>query len=238
MSSALRPRKTVRISDSIHRQLNMYALAASAAGVGMLALAEPAEAKIVYTPTREKLINFFVSIDLNHDGKADMSFANLGGGRSGSYYSFLSARYANLSTTPEFVDTGKGFAVALHAGEQIGPQKQFRSAGVLWNEKVIHSFTNHSTRTSWSGQWANGGKGLKDRYLGIKFAINGKFHYGWARVSVTISESKVTSLLTGYAYETIPNKPIVAGKTKGSDIVTVPPDAGQGSLGRLAMGRE
>ena len=235
MSSALRPRKTARISDSIHRQLNMYALAASAAGVGMLALAEPAEAKIVYTPTHEKLIGN-VPIDLNHGGKADMRFANLGGGRSGSYYSFLSARYANLSTTPEFVDTGKGFAVALHAGEQIGPQRQFRSAGVLWNEKVIHSFTNHSTRTTWSGQWANGGKGLKDRYLGIKFAINGKFHYGWARVSVTISESKVTSLLTGYAYETIPNKPIVAGKTKGSDIVAVQPDAGQGSLGRLALG--
>jgi hypothetical protein len=55
-------------------------------------------------------------------------------------------------------------------------------------------------------------------------------------VSVTISESKVTSLLTGYAYETIPNKPIAAGKTKGSDIVTVQPDAGQGSLGRLALG--
>jgi hypothetical protein len=71
MSSALRPRKTARISDSIHRQLNLYALAASAAGVGMLALAEPAEAKIVYTPTHEKLINFFVPIDLNHDGKAD-----------------------------------------------------------------------------------------------------------------------------------------------------------------------
>jgi hypothetical protein len=236
MSSALRPSKTAHISDSIYRQLNMYALAASAAGVGMLALAEPAEAKIVYTPAHERLIGN-VPIDLNHGGKADMRFANLGGGRSGSYYSFLSARYANLSTIPEFVDTGKGLAVALHAGEQIGPQRQFRSAGVLWNEKVIH-FTNQTTRTSWSGQWANGGKGLKDGYLGIKFAINGKFHYGWARVSVTISGNKVTSLLTGYAYETIPDKPIVAGKTQGSEIVTVQPDAEQGSLGGLALGRK
>jgi hypothetical protein len=236
MSSGVRPSKTARMSDSIHRQLNMYALAATAAGVGMLALAEPAEAKIVYTPAHEKLTGF-VPIDLNHHGKADMQFANLGGGRSGSYYSFLSARYANLSTTPEFVDTGKGFAVALHAGERIGPQRRFRSAGVLWNVKVVHSVTNHSTRTSWSGQWANGGKGSKDRYLGIKFAINGSPHYGWARVSVTINGSVATSLLTGYAYETIPNKPIVAGKTKGSDIVGVQPDAGQGSLGRLALGK-
>ena len=41
-------RKTAKLSESIHQQLSMYALAASAAGVGMLA--QPAEAKIVYTP--------------------------------------------------------------------------------------------------------------------------------------------------------------------------------------------
>jgi hypothetical protein len=33
----------------MHHQLNMYALAASVAGVGVLALAQPAEAKILYT---------------------------------------------------------------------------------------------------------------------------------------------------------------------------------------------
>jgi hypothetical protein len=38
--------------------------------------------------------------------------------------------------------------------------------------------------------------------------------------------------LTGYAYETIPNKPIIAGKTKGPDVFTVQP----GSLGHLARG--
>jgi hypothetical protein len=38
------------LSDSVHLRLNMYALAASAAGVGALALARPCEAEIVYTP--------------------------------------------------------------------------------------------------------------------------------------------------------------------------------------------
>jgi hypothetical protein len=46
------PRKTANFSRSIHQQLNMYALAAGAAGVGVLALAQPAEAKIVYTANR------------------------------------------------------------------------------------------------------------------------------------------------------------------------------------------
>ena len=41
-------RKTAsNLSESVHKQLNMYAIAAGAAGVGLLALAQPSEAKIV-----------------------------------------------------------------------------------------------------------------------------------------------------------------------------------------------
>ena len=41
------PRATSNLSESAHRQLSMYALAASAAGVRMLTLAQPSEVKIV-----------------------------------------------------------------------------------------------------------------------------------------------------------------------------------------------
>jgi hypothetical protein len=41
------PRKTANLSESVHQHLNMYAIAAGAAGVGMLALAPRSEAKIV-----------------------------------------------------------------------------------------------------------------------------------------------------------------------------------------------
>ena len=44
-----RPRKPASLSLSVHHRLNMYALAASAAGVSLLALAPPSEAEIVYT---------------------------------------------------------------------------------------------------------------------------------------------------------------------------------------------
>jgi hypothetical protein len=44
----------------------------------------------------------------------------------------------------------------------------------------------------------------------------------------------LTATSTGYAYESVPNKPIVAGKTKGPDVITVLP----GSLGQLAAGRK
>jgi hypothetical protein len=64
--------------------------------------------------------------------------------------------------------------------------------------------------------WANNGKGVKNHYLGLRFAINGKVHYGWARLTVSVSNG-IYATLTGYAYETIPNKSIIAGATKGPD---------------------
>ena len=51
MNRSSGPRKTADLCNSSQQYLNMYAIAASAAGVGMLALAQPVAAKIVYTPT-------------------------------------------------------------------------------------------------------------------------------------------------------------------------------------------
>jgi hypothetical protein len=50
------------------------------------------------------------------------------------------------------------------------------------------------------------------RYLGVKFVdTKGSLHYGWVRVSVS---SPLT--IVGYAYETIPNKPITTGVAHGN----------------------
>jgi hypothetical protein len=59
------------------------------------------------------------------------------------------------------------------------------------------------------GPWAGG---VKNRFLGLQFMIKGKKHFGWARLSASTAPYQV--ILTGYAYETIANKPIIAGKTK------------------------
>jgi hypothetical protein len=47
MKRSSHPRTAVKLTGSTHRRLNAYALAAGAAGVGILALAQPSEAKIV-----------------------------------------------------------------------------------------------------------------------------------------------------------------------------------------------
>src|ERR1700679_2216190 len=69
------PRKTANLSESVHHKLNVYALAAGAAGVGILASAPPSEAKVVYTAAQITIPGFTpVPLDLNHDGVKDMSF--------------------------------------------------------------------------------------------------------------------------------------------------------------------
>jgi hypothetical protein len=211
----------------------------------MLALAQPAQAKIVYTPVHVK---FPVTLDLNHDGIGDFILA-LGGDASSAgdwgyaWFYALRGQFANQD-----VATAKGAyqpAVALRAGSRIGPGRIFGDGDILV-EHYSH-FGRGSSSTLWEDQWANEGKGLKNRYLGLKFMINGKVHFGWARVTVTTSGGTFTAILTGYAYETVPNKAIIAGKTKGSDGVNsslgqlnpaslAAPTSKPATLGLLAMG--
>jgi hypothetical protein len=124
------------------------------------------------------------------------------------------------------------FASALKAGSKIGPGGPF-AANANFMGVVVEVLSQKSV--FFSGKWVNGGKGVKDRYLGLKFTIHNHDHFGWARLTTKIDDPKIplmTTTLTGYAYETMPNKAIIAGKTKGPDVITVQP----GSLGHLAHG--
>src|SRR5690349_9049545 len=85
MKRSSRPRTTANLSESIHRQLQMYALAASAAGVGALALAQPAEAKIIYTHIHKVIgENGYCGIDfMNHRRTFDVAIFNSTGQSGG-----------------------------------------------------------------------------------------------------------------------------------------------------------
>jgi hypothetical protein len=204
-------RTPLKLRDSVHQQVNMYALAATAAGVGMLALAPPAEAKIVYTRVNVTLpMNQYYALDLNHDGKTDFAFYG-GTVCKGSRSSVCSAY---LFVTPNAVENEiwgqQSYASALRAGVKLGPGGRFSPRAVVMA----------GDRTGGSpGQWGNGGKGVTNRYLGLKFQIKGKTHFGWARLSVAVNRSRpfLVAKLTGYAYETVADKPIITGKTKGLD---------------------
>ncbi len=228
-------RSIASLPESFVRNLNLYALGASAAGVGALAMAQPAEAKIIYTPAHVKLIGWTgYPIDLNHDGINDfaLSVGYSTGLASFSTWEILAAglpfRSPNVMAGAKSKNGKFSLARALKAGDRIGPNHISNTFGFL--VRGLHATNSKSSINSTTGQWIN----VKRHYLGLAFQIKGEKHYGWARLDVKVNKRYPVfdALLTGYAYETIPNKAIIAGKTKGPDVVTVEP----GSLGALAAG--
>jgi hypothetical protein len=243
------PRKSpFNLSESVHQHVNMYALAASAAGVGVLAMAQPAAAEIVYTPALRKLTHGHqLSIDLNHDGTTDFVIAIKSQYWSsmctfcGQYMSVLGNGNAGAGVIGTLVE-----AAGLKKGAVIGPDDSFQNiqnAGRL----MASGFNDNNSFFYVNGQFAN----KKNRFLGVKFEIKGKTHYGWVRLGrVTVGFEHgvapiITAVLNGYAYETIPNKPITAGKTEGPEEASVdeanPATLKEStlqpaSLGLLAMG--
>jgi hypothetical protein len=235
-------RTPVSLSESIHDQLNSYVLAATAAGVGMLALAQPAQGKIIYTSTHKTIrVHQRYNLDLNHDGVSDFTIQlKTTHTRGTSFFSTLELLpRKNNAVAGGYLSTGCGArpsAFALSRGVLVGSKQQFHG------KPAVMAFAGTIDGISaYCGPWLN----VKNRYLGLKFIIRGKTHFGWARLSVISTNISITSAtLTGYAFETIPNKPIIAGKTYGPDDISVGgPDAAvtqptpePATLGALAMG--
>jgi hypothetical protein len=229
-------RKTTpsNLSVSTQRRLNSYALAASAAGVGALALALPAQAKIIYTPTHHVIKQGGIyKLDLNHDGITDFTLNETYTATSSGFYATLSAAPATGNGLEGWTG-GRPWAFALKPGVAIGSRHYFPGQVLVNAASLAGSLT-------YAGSWVN----VKNRYAGLKFRIAGKIHYGWARLSVQVmNRSSIIATLTGFAYETIPNKPIIAGRAKGPDDASVEesnigltvPTPKPATLGVLALG--
>ncbi len=218
-------RESKSLTPSLERRLSSYALAASAAGVSLLALAHPAEAKIVYTPAHVKIApHRTIPLDLNHDRIADFIFVDKysqWNGNSGGGVLLIRPVQGN-----EVWATSRGYqASALMAGVSVGPKGPFSPTGSFMAGEFPNIF---GTGLYTSGHWTK----AKNRYLGLRFTIHRKTHFGWARLNARVTSSGVYGTLTGYAYETVANKPITAGKTHGKDVITLEP----ASLGQLAQG--
>jgi hypothetical protein len=236
-------RSRCKISDCLNRQLNTYAQVASAAGVSVLALAGASEAKVVYTETHQVThTGFPLYIDLNQDGIKDFVLRTTFYRGSSALQVGLAAsgfRNANNVVAGRRFSTGGGYflsaASALPAGARIGPKGDFSVRSPFM---AVELFNGVGSQYSYQGQWAGKGEGVTNRYLGLKFVVDGEVHYGWARLSVTLGHHRqfddVSGTLTGYAYETIPGKPIIAGQTSGPDVITAQPE----TLGGLAVGRK
>ncbi len=237
------PRKAANLSDSLHRQLNSYALVATASGVGMLALVQPADAKIIYTPVHV-VIGPRQAYSIAFDKVSEFKiFNDCGTYNSGQHIGLVGVNVSTFNRNGVRGVTssdGTHFAFRLPAGYVVGPTDP-PSSWVGGTGGVMA----YNASGRFSGNWQNGRKAVKG-YLGLEFIINGKRHYGWARLTVGggTAPDCFTPTVTGYAYETIPGKSIIAGQIKGPDDAGVEesnatlnvPTLEPATLGSLALG--
>ncbi|MGD0986963.1 MAG: hypothetical protein ABR874_04075 [Candidatus Sulfotelmatobacter sp.] len=221
------PRSAQQLSQSILNNVNAYALAAGAAGVSLLALAQPAAAEVVFTPAHGNIpIDKYISVDLNHDGTPDFRFFLY----TFAYHSFRGS--VNVRGGGGVIAAAGGYAAPLPAGASIGPDQQFFKGTLRMAQshgKDIYSSIYSRTE---KGPWAN----VQNRYLGVTFQMDGATHYGWIRLTVGSARRPLTATITGYAYETVAGQGIQAGQTAESVVALPAPEPKAQSLGSLASG--
>ena len=180
-----------------------------------IVMLSPAIAEVVYTPVNVSIpVNGSFYIDLDHDGVPDFTL------RSHvlqDYCQFGDGYAWNLSVTPA---SGNGVMAA----------DGYYADGLIQHRPVDSSQTFFSSTAilaelDWGycgrglyGEWLN----LPNRYLGLSFRVAGDpdVHYGWAKVSEVAYVDQdwhlhTSTILQGFAYETIPGRGILTGQTAG-----------------------
>jgi len=238
-------------SGSLNRQIGQYSLAAALAGVSLLALSEPAVGEVVVTkktvpiPISTDGLRNAVKISLANNGIDNFSFvlssAPVREPRA------LTALSAGSNGSDNQILVGGAFygkALALRRGDKISSDP---ASGVFSFMPLIEATDTSGGSFYTRGYW---GGNLENRYLGVRFKTDGQFHYGWIRLTVTsnvhLEKPTLAATITGWAYETVANKPIKAGTAATAASVEKPiarvqelhnQEAGP-SLGMLAAGAE
>ncbi len=200
MTTEPRPRtSSIRTNDNqidgaLDGRLLLYALAAGAT----LAYSVPARAEVVFTSSNAILqgTSGQLAIDLDHDGSTDFTLV-IKQVWSLSRYQMVPGLGAYGNQPSNQIGVGRyGWADALNKKAKITAGHTFRAS------TLMESFFGYL------GVWPN----VADRFLGVRFLINGEVHYGLIGFrKVNDAHHTFGAYLGGWAYETSPDTPIVAG---------------------------
>jgi len=186
-----RLRELQTLPQLLDHRLLLYTLAAGTA----LAAVPASHAEVVFTPSSAVFRGLGkFDIDINNDGSTEFSllirWINYDSGDQ------IPALFAyGDRPSHQIVTKGVG-AVALKKHTRIGAGQRFRALGVMESSNVYGS------------NWQN----VKGRCLGVRFLINGEVHYGWIGFR-EVRVFPIAAKLYGWAYETVPDKEILAGDT-------------------------
>jgi hypothetical protein len=246
-----------RLSAGLEKNLSTYAVAAASAGVALLACAQPAEGKVVFTKTNivVPINGGMIQFDINGDGQNDFGLsARVTTGTSTCPQARVKRpdehpplgcpfndrlKVAPAQPSNEIWQAGTAYGTNCAADQMRGaPINRTRPFGPGTMAMYVNSGTSQGHQFC---PWDAANSPTKP-YLGVKFLdTSGLVHFGWVRVTVVGFQATIN----GYAYETVPNKGLRAGYTTDAEsnanlvnpTPSLAPEALEpASLGRLAQG--
>jgi hypothetical protein len=161
-----------------------------------------ASGQIVYTdvdPDFAGGVTIDYGLDLNNDGTIDFNI-DAGTVSSGMFFAVQMDNNgitgnSVLGSEPSYI-----YPFALDAGAPVSSgQTSFYSSGTL------------NFASCYLGNGGSNWCGVADKFLGLKFQVDGNTHYGWARLDLSASGDSFT--VKDYAYNSVPDEAIVAGQT-------------------------
>lgn len=238
--------KATRTKVPVRGSLEQQLLASAAAAGASLIAAQPATAKVIYTPMNLTIETGIVPLDLNQDGVVDFNLVERANTGSVSISRGLNINGAANPGAAVAV-TSFGGASALALGAMIGYGGRFgKVQNVARSMAHLASIHLFGTTAFCTGAFALTPSlnctGVIDRFLGLRFVVSGKSYYGWAGFSAVNvgwvnAKPYIHARLVGFAYEDVPGQSIRAGQLQDSAAdVGAPPNPRPATLGLLALG--
>ena len=176
-----------------------------------------ANAQIVYTDVNPDSTIISPSgsyyLDLNNDGISDykISSVSIHGSCSPQNPLGYSKAYVSdsaLNTNAVVAVTSTTNPLAMNFNDSILSGLSLSTSGYL------RYVTGGCLGGTLLGVWPNS----IDRYLGLKLIVGANTYYGWARMQVSAT-GNASCTIKDYAYNSIPNQPILAGQTITTGII-------------------
>ncbi|MBK7107813.1 MAG: T9SS type A sorting domain-containing protein [Chitinophagales bacterium] len=195
--------------------LKLAAYSAMAGAFALTGAAASAQTEIIYTDIDDVTLNFgeFSVLDIDDNGALDFYFEAYGNTATTApewswvkLFGYLpTASYGNANNQfVGYVGPALPYGSALNEGSAIDSGASFIGTNAYGNVGFLGSIYSGATY----GPFAN----QTDKYLGIRFDIDGELHYGWIRMDVSVGPVSVT--IKDYAYRLGADEGIDAGQTE------------------------
>jgi len=183
-----------------------------------------AHAQIVYTDvipdsTMNCIVNLTpcsenYNLDLNNDSNTDFiltAFYHYSAKKGVETYSNVTASPLNGNTVKDTLVNSTYASILLQFNTVIDSnlllQQSWQTSGSQSLKNVVDG-KGGGGDTIW-GLWDN----LSDHYLGLRLLQSGQTYYGWVRLRIDVTQSYASVIIRDYAYNSIPDQPILAGQT-------------------------